>query len=120
MPTMTDPYPVTESHRLRNSAPRAAARSSADMRGGIRRLHLHGATIYACRHCRTPVRVVSAAYLPESCPGCGRGTWTPEGHCAVTPACATVRPAGDRPHAHCPGCGESVWRRVASADPRGA
>ena len=102
MPTMIDPDPIAET------------------RDGIRRLRLHGATIYACRHCRTPIRVVSAAYLPESCRGCGRGTWTLEGSCALTAGCGTARPAGERPHAHCPGCGESVWRRVATADPRGA
>ena len=77
MPTMIDPDPIAET------------------RDGIRRLRLHGATIYACRHCRTPIRVVSAAYLPESCRGCGRGTWTLEGSCALTAGCGTARPAGD-------------------------
>ncbi len=91
--------------------------SAADMRRGIRRLQLHGATVYACRHCRTPIRVVSAAYLPERCHACGRGTWTLEGRCAITAGCGTARPVGARPHAHCPGCGGSAWRRVGRADP---
>ena len=117
---MTDPYPVTaESDRPPDAARLAGIHSSAEMRHGIRRLRLHGATIYACRHCRTPVRVVSAAYLPESCSECGRGTWTPEGHCSVTAGCVAIRPGGHRPHAHCPRCGESVWRRVATPNPRG-
>ena len=87
--------------------------SAADIRGGVRRLRLHGATVYACRQCRSPIRVVSAAYLPERCPGCGSGTWTADGRCTMTASCDTVRPAGDRPRPHCPGCGESIWRRAS-------
>jgi hypothetical protein len=104
---------IMEIDRPRDSGRPATSPSGAEMRRGMRRLRLHGATVYACRHCRTPMRVVSAAYLPERCPGCGNSTWTPEGRCAVTASCATVRPAGHRPHPHCPGCGESVWRRAS-------
>ena len=80
MPTVIDPdAETTESDRRQGAAPPAGTPSSAELRRRIRRLRLHGATTYACRHCRTPVRVVSAAYLPESCSACGRGTWTSEG-----------------------------------------
>ena len=103
---------TVESDRQRIEGPPSATLSSTDMRAGLRRLRLHGATVYACRHCRTPMRVVSAAYLPERCPGCGNGTWTHDGHCAMTASCETVRPARRRA-AHCPGCGESIWRRAS-------
>jgi hypothetical protein len=67
MPTMIDPHPMNARvHVLPDSE--AAPPSAAEMRGGIRRLRLQGATTYACRHCRTPIRVVSAAYLPERAP----------------------------------------------------
>ena len=120
MPTVIDPDSETaQSDRPQDAARPAGTPSSAELRRQIRRLRLHGATIYACRHCRTPVRVVSAAYLPESCSACGRGTWTPEGRCSVTAACDAVQPPGHRPHAHCPRCGESVWRRLEAPDARG-
>jgi hypothetical protein len=110
-------YPVTVEAPRDPMTPRAIP-SAADIRGGVWRLRLHGATIYACRQCRSPIRVVSAAYLPEHCPACGRGTWTAGGRCAVTAACGTARPTGDGSHAHCPGCGESAWRRVRRVDAR--
>ncbi len=60
-------YPVTVEAPGDPMTP-GAIPSAADLRGGVRRLRLHGATVYACRQCRSPIRVVSAAYLPERCP----------------------------------------------------
>lgn len=87
--------------------------SSNEIRDGIRRLQLRGAAIWTCRYCRTPIRAVNAASLPEDCPECGHGTWAPEGRCAITPGCGAVRPADGRRHVDCAGCGGSIWHHIA-------
>jgi ribosomal protein S27AE len=96
--------------------PVTPAPAGARTRG--RRLCLHGVTTYACRYCAAPIRVVSAAYLPEECPACGHGTWTADGRCTVTDVCGAARPRDGRRRAHCPRCGGSVWRRMGRPGPR--
>ena len=72
-------------------------------------LHLRGATTYACRGCRSGIRVVSAWYLPDACPACGASTWT-DGRCA----CSAQRRPGIHGRAFCHDCGDGIWVRVGA------
>ena len=72
-------------------------------------LHLKGSTAYACCHCQSGIRVVSAWYLPDSCPWCGASTWL-DGRCACS---AERRPEGHG-QAFCHACGRGIWARVGA------
>lgn len=56
-----------------------------------RRLHLTSPNTHVCTRCRQGVRVVSAYYLPDTCPACEATTW-PGGRCA----CSAARRLGTR------------------------
>ena len=79
-------------------------------RATVRMLQLKGSTTYVCRRCRGGIRVVSAWYLPDSCPECGASTWT-EGRCA----CSARRRPGVPGQAFCHACGEGIWVRLGGA-----
>jgi hypothetical protein len=81
-------------------------------RAELRRLRLRGSSTYVCRRCRSPVRVVSAYYLPDACPACGAATWIDD-RCA----CSATRRPGPRGGAFCHACGRSVWACVGGEDP---
>jgi hypothetical protein len=76
-------------------------------RAELRTLRLRGSRTWVCRRCRSPIRAVSAYYLPDACPACGAATW-PGGRCA----CSATRRPGSRGRAFCHACGCGVWARV--------
>ena len=79
-------------------------------RAAVRMLQLMGSTTYVCRRCRGGFRVVSAWYLPDSCPQCGASTWT-GGRCS----CSAERRPGAHGHAFCHACGDGIWIRLGGA-----
>ena len=90
------------------SAPPGVPRTNpAGDRAELRRLRLRGSCTYVCRRCRSPIRAVSAYYLPDACPACGAATWT-GGRCV----CSATRRPGARGRAFCHACGRGVWARV--------
>ncbi|HSJ72703.1 MAG TPA: hypothetical protein VK904_00170 [Miltoncostaeaceae bacterium] len=93
-------------------APGPSSASPAERRADARTLRLKGSTTYACRGCRNGIRVVSAWYLPDSCPACGASTWT-EGRCS----CSAGRRPGVHGHAFCHACGDGIWVRVGRDAP---
>jgi hypothetical protein len=92
----------------------AARLAPSERRAHLRMLQLRGSTSYACRRCRSAIRVASAWYLPEACPACGASTWT-GGRCA----CSAERRPGVRGRAYCHACGDGIWVRVGRDAPIG-
>lgn len=72
--------------------------------------------VYACRHCREAVKVVSVRYLPEECPSCLASTWDETGRCANWERCDAARRPGIRGRSHCHACGHSVWTLIGVHD----
>jgi hypothetical protein len=68
--------------------------------------------VYACRHCRSAVKVAGLRYLPEACPACDIATWDVDGHCDNWEHCNAVRRPGIRGRSHCHACGYSIWTLV--------
>jgi hypothetical protein len=90
----------------------ASTPSPERRRADARMLHLKGSTTYVCRRCRGGIRVVSAWYLPDSCPQCGAATWTGD-RCS----CSAERRPGAHGHAFCHACGDGIWVRLGGDGP---
>jgi hypothetical protein len=89
------------------------ARAAAEGRAAAHRVRLSRRTVYACRFCFESIKVTSARYLPEVCPGCRAGTWEDDGRCGAWDHCDAHRRDVDA--AHCHACGYSVWTEVRAS-----
>ena len=87
-----------------------AGRARAD----VHRLRLSRHLVYACRSCRSAVRVTSAHYLPEACPEGGASTGGDDLRCTKPHGCDDVRRPWLRGRAQCTACGNSVWTLVSA------